>query len=239
MDQTRFDQLARGLAVDITRRGMLGNLTGAAIGGLLAAVGASEAAAGKQRGRGTGKGKGKGKGKERDKIDVCHYDADRETWVKISVSQRGWENGHAKHKRDYHLTGECCTDRDCEEANATCRDGACTDDGPGQCTSCGDGCPGAAENNPTKTVTFTPSGNSDYCSVTVNLTGFAGCTSYTAEYWSAIDPNGRRAVNNGNVGLGPTDLTGSSQTALGTFAKGGYVDIRFAGAAAAYQAVDC
>jgi hypothetical protein len=218
---------------------MLGNFTGAAIGGLLAAVGAGEAAAGKQRGRGAGKSKGKGKGKERDKVDICHYDADRETWVKSSVSQHGWENGHAKHKRDYRLTGECCSDRDCEEANTSCIDGACTDDGPGQCTTCGDGCPGAAENNPTKTVTFVPIGNPDYCGVVVTLTGFAGCTEYAAEYWSALNEFGLRAQNRGPVTLGPTDLTGSSQTDMGTYVKGGAVDIRLAGAAANFQSVDC
>lgn len=167
MDQDRFDHLARGLAAGITRRGMVRNLTGVAIGGTLIAVGASEAGARKKK--------------------------------------RG---GGRRQRRQ------------------------------SQCTSCGDGCPGDPENNPTKSVTFTPAG-ADYCSVIVNLTGFAGCTEYTAEYWSAINTSGSRPQYYGTVTLGPTDLSGSSQSNLGTFAKGGAVDIRFTGAASNFQWVDC
>ena len=166
MDQRRFDHLTRGLASGITRRGLVGNLTGAAIGGILVAVGASEAGA-KRRKK---KKRGGGKRKRRQS----------------------------------------------------------------QCTTCSDTCTGAAENAPTKSLTFTPAG-SDFCSVSVNLTGFAGCTEYTAEYWSAISPSGNRPTNNGNVTLGPTDLSGSSQTNLGTFVKGGYLDIRFLGGAPDFQ----
>ncbi len=57
----------------------------------------------------------------------------------------------------------------------------------------------------------------------MNLTGFAGCTSFTAEYWS-------KAVGNfGNLTLVLTDLSGSSQTNLGSFAKSGELDIRING----------
>jgi hypothetical protein len=108
----------------------------------------------------------------------------------------------------------------------------------GRCSSCGDGCPGAPENNPTKSVTFTSAGGG-YCAVNVNLTGFAGCTEYTAEYWSAATTSGNKPKYYGNVTLGPTDLSGSSQTNLGTFFEGGAVDIRFVGAAANFQWVDC
>lgn len=168
MDQERFDELARGLVSGATRRGMLRNLTGAALGGILVAVGVSEAETRKKK--------------------------------------RG---GKRKRRRS-------------------------------QCASCGDGCPGDPENNPTKTVAFTPSSDSNFCVVTANLTGFAGCTAYTAEYWSAINPSGTKPKYYGDVTLGPTDLAGSSQTNLGIFGKGGYLDIRFLGDASDFQwLVDC
>ncbi len=52
MDQERFDHLARDLAAGITRRGMVRNLTGAALGGVLVAVGGGDAAARNKRKRG-------------------------------------------------------------------------------------------------------------------------------------------------------------------------------------------
>ena len=141
---------------------MLRNLTGAAIGGILVAVGASEAGARKKK-RGGGK---------------------------------------RKRRRS-------------------------------QCTSCGDGCPGDPESTPTKTYAFAPSGDPDYCVVAVHLAGFAGCTQFTAEYWA-------KAVGNlGTVTLGPTDVSGSSQTTLGSYGKGGEVDIRINGAASSWQPVSC
>ena len=45
MDQERFDRIARTLASGQSRRGVLKGLTGTALGGLLAAVGAGEAGA--------------------------------------------------------------------------------------------------------------------------------------------------------------------------------------------------
>lgn len=51
MDQERFDEFARGLVSGITRRGMVRNLTGAAIGGILAATVASETEARKKHGK--------------------------------------------------------------------------------------------------------------------------------------------------------------------------------------------
>ena len=168
MDQARLDQLARGLASGISRRGMFRNLSGVALGGILLVVGTSEAATKKKK-------HGRGKRKPR----------------------------------------------------------------PILCLSCNAGCPEASENNPTKTVVFIPASDSDYCAVKANLTGFAGCTSHTAEYWSAIKTSGTRAQYYGDVTLGPTDLSGFSQTTLGSFAKGGAVDIRFPGAAADYHWVEC
>ncbi len=73
----------------------------------------------------------------------------------------------------------------------------------------------------------------------MKLTGYAGCTEYTAEYWSALNPGGFRAQNRGNVTLGPTDLSGSSQTSLGTFVEGGYLDIRVNGVATDWTPVSC
>lgn len=60
MEQARFDKLARGLAAGNSRREVVRTLAGAAIGGILAAVGASEAGARKKK-RGKGKGNGKRK----------------------------------------------------------------------------------------------------------------------------------------------------------------------------------
>ena len=138
MDQERFDHVARGLASGITRRGLVGNLTGAVIGGVLVAVGASEAGARKR--------KRKRGGNRRDVANLA-----------------AWRY----------------------------------------------------------------------------LTGYTGCTSFAAEYWSALNPGGFRAQNRGNVTLGPTDLSGSSQTSLGTFVEGGYLDIRINGVATDWTPVEC
>ncbi|MFN8593842.1 MAG: hypothetical protein U0031_20470 [Thermomicrobiales bacterium] len=116
-----------------------------------------------------------------------------------------------------------------------CDKGVCTT----PCQACSAECPGVAETNPVKTVSFRAGGNPDYCSVIVNLAGFAGCTEVTADYWTAIRLDGSRANNLGSVALGPTDLSGASEKDLGTYAKGGAVDIRLPGASAAYQYVEC
>lgn len=168
MDWERFEAVARAVAPGVTRRRLIGALTGAAMGGALAAAGAGEAGARKKR-RG-------GKRKRRPSSG---------------------------------------------------------------CTTCSESCPGAAESNPVKTLAFTPTGADGFCGVAVKLTGFAGCTEYTAEYWSALNLSGFRAKNNGDVTLGPTDLSGSSQTDLGTFVEGGAIDIRIGGVATGYQYVEC
>jgi hypothetical protein len=236
MDRERFDQMARDLGSGLSRRGVARAITGAVIGGILVTAEGGEAGS-KNRRRGKRK-KRPSQPVEENKVAVCHYDADAQTWQLITVGQSGWDNGHSKHAQDYLLSGECCSDRDCTGGKA-CKDGACKESGPAPCTECSDTCPGDPENNPTKTVTFSPAG-SGYCSVIVNLTGFAGCTEYTAEYWSAARPDGYKAKSYGNVTLGPTDLSGSSQTNLGTFFEGGYLDIRLAGAAPDFQwLVDC
>ena len=163
MDQERFDHLARGLASGATRRGMVRNLTGVALGGVLVAVGSSE----------------------------------------VGAKKRKKKRAGGKRKRQT------------------------------QCTTCSDTCTGAAENNPTKTLSFTPTGDLNYCTVIVNLAGFAGCTSFTAEYWS-------KAVGSfGPVTVGPTDLSGASQTTLGSYAKGGELDIRINGVVTDWTPVSC
>ena len=242
MDQERFDEVARGLASGISRRGMVRNLTGTAIGGILVAVGTSDAGARKKK-RGSGKGKrrsqGRSKAERADKVAVCHYDADAETWELINVSKSGWDNGHSKHEQDYLLEGDCCTDGDCP-GDESCRDGDCTP----QCTTCGDGCTGDPENNPTVSVSFAPTGDPNYCSPTVHLTGFAGCTTYTYQYWAAFSSDGAGAQDFGLTHpLTPTDLSGSSQTTVGSFFQGGggrWVEFRInGGPVSGWQRVSC
>jgi hypothetical protein len=127
MDQERFDQLARGLAAGISRRGMVRKFTGTALGSILVAVGASEARAKKKHGHGKGKGKTNDSSAGKDKVAVCHYDADAQTYVLINVSQSGWDNGHSKHKKDFQQADKngCCLDSDCAKLNDTCQVGKC------------------------------------------------------------------------------------------------------------------
>jgi hypothetical protein len=378
MDQERFDQLARGLASGTTRRGMVRQFTGAALGGILVAVGISEAGAKKQK-HGHGKGKASSAGK--DKVAVCHYDADAQTYVLINVSQSGWDNGHSKHKKDFQqadkngccldsdcakLTDECskgtcvvneqrvgackaaptpgavcgtsnlcvsrrtcqadgtcgggvvkpCANRECNTVQcnpntgdcdytptpgaacrsddlclrhatcqadgtcggglvrpcqarqcntvqcnptngdcdytptpgAVCDGGTCDDEGTCvECATCGPNCPGAAENNPTISVTFAPTGDPKFCSPTVHLTGFAGCTTYTYEYLGSFNSDGSSPESFGaNHPLTTTDLSGSSQTTVGSFNNGStdgfprYVDFKLDnGRESGWQRVSC
>ncbi len=92
MDHEQFDQLARGLAAGASRRGMVRRLSGAAIGGVLVAIGAGQAEGRKnKRGGGKAKGKGKGKGKRKGgsqgaKITICHRtDSETDPFQVISV----------------------------------------------------------------------------------------------------------------------------------------------------------
>lgn len=157
-----MDDVARELASGISRRRMIRTLTGAVIGGGLAAIGANETGARKKKRRG-------GKRKRR----------------------------------------------------------------PSQCAICSENCPGAAETTPTKTLSFAPTGDPNFCTVLVNLTGFAGCTSFTAEYWA-------KAIGDlGDVALSPTGPSGSSQTTLGSFAQGGELDIRINAVVTNWTAVSC
>jgi hypothetical protein len=127
VDDVRFDGLIRALGSGATRRGALGILAG------FAGLGLSEVAA-KKKGRGKGKGRGKRKRTGRvqaaaaDKVAVCHYDADADTYVLINISQSGWDNGHSKHEQDFQRgdEGGCCNDSDCSHLDVSpCYIGVC------------------------------------------------------------------------------------------------------------------
>jgi hypothetical protein len=111
MDDERFAGWLRALGSGATRRGALGILAG------LAGLGLSEVTTNAKR-------------KSKDKVDVCHYDADEHTWVPIRVSQRAWVHGHSKHVNDF-LRGDddeggCCNDSDCSYLNeSVCYFGVC------------------------------------------------------------------------------------------------------------------
>lgn len=137
--------------------------------------------------------------------------------------------------------GTTCVDVQSDEANCgscgstcaggeTCCGGACVDvqgveANCGGCgitcaagsTCCGGTC-GAVVNNPVISVSFSPTSSSTFCSPIVSVTGFAGCTAYTAEFWSARSSDGtnnpQRAVD---LPLTTTDVNGASQTTAGSF----------------------
>ncbi|MFN8592105.1 MAG: hypothetical protein U0031_11660 [Thermomicrobiales bacterium] len=129
MDQERFDQLTRGLATGATRRGVVRTLTAAVLGGITIAAGVTEtsAKAKKKQGGGKGKGKGKGTGAGRGKVAVCHYDSEADTYVLLTVSQSGWNSGHAKHSKDFQQADKngCCLDSDCASLSDACHVGRC------------------------------------------------------------------------------------------------------------------
>ena len=99
MDDERFAGLLRALGSGATRRGALGVLAG------LAGLGLSGGAA-----------------KKGAKVTVCHYDADAESYVLITVSQNGWDNGHSKHENDFQQSdgADCCDDSHCSLAKPLC-----------------------------------------------------------------------------------------------------------------------
>jgi hypothetical protein len=103
LDSERFDGLSRALGSGATRRGALGVLAG------FVGIGLSGVASG-----------AKSKAKA-EKVDVCHYNAKQDTWVKIRVSPRGWDHGHSKHEQDFHRGADeddgCCNDSECTHHN--------------------------------------------------------------------------------------------------------------------------
>jgi hypothetical protein len=107
----------------------------------IAGMGLGEVTA-RKKGRGKKKGRRKSKKPAKanaraDKVAVCHYDADQNTWVAISVSQAGWKNGHAKHEKDFQQAAKdgCCLDSECAALTDQCHVGTCVvdDDRVGAC----------------------------------------------------------------------------------------------------------
>ena len=123
MNDEAVDAVLLALGNGASRRGALGLLAGA----LSLGLGAVEAKRHKRRPKHrTRKGKESHHARaaaKPNKVDVCHYDAGTRSWVRISVSQSGWDNGHAKHARDF-LRGDCCTDGDCPDGEG-CDLGQC------------------------------------------------------------------------------------------------------------------
>jgi hypothetical protein len=117
MDEERFDRFSRLFAAGTTRRSALGVLAG------MAGLGLREAGARRRHRRRNGTRRIQAT--KAGKVDVCHYDAEAETWHWISIGQRGWENGHAKHERDF-LRTDCCRDGDCADGHSCCA-GTCVD----------------------------------------------------------------------------------------------------------------
>lgn len=134
MEDERFDAAIRSLGTGATRRGVLGLLAG------LTGLGLDEVAAKRRRRNKAQKGRNNGpraQAAKAGKVDVCHYDAGANTYVRINISQNGWDNGHSKHDNDYLRGGGCCTTADCTGEFEECvhtiggngaRSGACVVD---------------------------------------------------------------------------------------------------------------
>lgn len=229
MDSERFDALIERVgATQLTRGNAVRGLAGGVLAAVLGTALATSETDAKKRKR---KKKQQQRRSDTTPPSGCRVDGDcsglSETCIVGTCDVDANEAGVCRARPK---TGEACGN------GLVCDDeGACA-----ACTACRDGCPGDPENNPAKTVDFTPSTEPFLCNVIVNLAGFAGCTSYTAEYWSAANPSGFRPKYYGNVTLGPTDTSGSSQTNLGAFFEGGYLDIRFPGGSQDFNwLVDC
>jgi hypothetical protein len=85
MDEQRFDRLVKALGRSLNRRGVLGVLAGAV------GLGVGEVAAKGQRSR------QRTQAQAANKVAVCHYDADADTYVELHLTLSSWEKGHAKH----------------------------------------------------------------------------------------------------------------------------------------------
>jgi len=107
MDNRRFDDLTRKLATTGSRRTFLRGLIG---GG--AAVVASRAASGVAA--------------KDPKVDVCHWDSNTGTYVRLSMDQSGWKSGHqGQHGNDYLRGSGCCTSQECSDGSE-CNGRVCT-----------------------------------------------------------------------------------------------------------------
>ena len=112
MDQTRFDELARGLATGATRRRVFQGVAAAVVGGVgLTAAGSALARKGKKGVRAQGKGNGKGRGQE--KVEVCHKPGTpaEQTLVVAAPALKA----HLAHG---DTEGPCCTGPCCDGGDA-------------------------------------------------------------------------------------------------------------------------
>ena len=226
MDTERFDTLARGLATGLSRRRALGLL----MGGLAATI-------------------GRGATAKEGKVGICHQTGAGD-WNYITVAQSA-TSSHLAHGdvltnlADVDNCGACgnaCAAPD--NATAYCSEGGCgfsCDEGydlndAGDACVAPDVCTGVPmSDNPAKWLTFAAAGG-DYCSVIVNLTGYAGCATYPAEWYRRFRGN---PENMADVSLGPTASDGSLVQSVGSYAKGGELDVRIDGVASWWTAVDC
>ncbi len=112
--------------------------------------------------------------------------------------------------------GECasglCSPKDrtgrqrCQCIEGGCNGGTCCE---GRCSF---------PTDPVITVSFTPTSDPFYCIPNLSLSGFAGCTSYAAEYWNAHSSDGTDSLMQfADAPLNTTDSTGASVTTVGSF----------------------
>jgi hypothetical protein len=140
MDGDRFDSIIRTLATRATRRRALGLL--AALTGLHDREGAA-------KGRRTGKARKQRKDTQRvknakagqaHKEVVCHYDAETDTYQRISISGSGKAvDKHLANPANFQpaAVNGCCTDDECEEEGQQCDRGQCVDcRGNADCDPC-------------------------------------------------------------------------------------------------------
>ena len=81
MDARGFDDLTRRVARAASRRSLLRGLIGGAAAIVTTKAGTSLA--------------------QPDKVSICHWDEEEQGYALLSVSQRGWENGHqGQHEQD-------------------------------------------------------------------------------------------------------------------------------------------
>jgi hypothetical protein len=115
MDGRGFDDLTRNVAQATSRRSLLRGLIGGGAAVVATKAGTTLA--------------------QPDKISICHWDEYEQGYVLLSISERGWVNGHqTQHEEDEQLSGapNCCTYHECG-ANEVCAVG---DDGYTECV-CG------------------------------------------------------------------------------------------------------
>ena len=106
---------------------------------------------------------------------------------------------------------------------------------------CGGTCAGQAATTPAISVTFASTGNPSYCAPTAHLSGFTGCTAYTAEYRLAMSNTGLNEATIMTTPLTRTDVAGASDTGLASYVKtnGYYFSVRIGGVSSSWQRIAC